>query len=85
LRILGDLGVEGGLYRSVEFAGDTLAALSLASRMVIPNMMAEFGAKNAYLPPDQVVFDALEPHRRRDYTPLYPDPDAEYAANTISM
>jgi homoaconitase/3-isopropylmalate dehydratase large subunit len=80
LRILGDLGVEGGLYRSVEFAGETLADLSLASRAVIPNMMAEFGAKNAYLPPDQAVFDYLESRRTRDYTPLYPDPDAEYAA-----
>ncbi len=80
LRILGDLGVEGGLYRSVEFAGEGVSALSLASRAVIPNMMAEFGVKNAYLPPDQAVFDNLEPHRTRDYTPLFPDPDAEYAA-----
>jgi 3-isopropylmalate/(R)-2-methylmalate dehydratase large subunit len=80
LRILGDLGAEGGAYRSVEFAGDTLASLSLAARAVITNMMAEMGAKNAYIPPDQAVFDALEACRRRDYTPLYPDPDAVYAA-----
>ncbi|MBN1201981.1 MAG: 3-isopropylmalate dehydratase large subunit [Anaerolineae bacterium] len=80
LRILGDLGADGGLYRSVEFAGDTLAALPLDERAVIPNMMAEMGAKNAYLPPDQIVFDYLEPRRTRHYTPLYPDPDAAYAA-----
>ncbi len=80
LRILGDLGADGGLYRSVEFAGDGIAALSVESRMVIPNMMAEFGAKNAYLPPDEGVFEYLEPHRTRAYTPLYPDADAEYAA-----
>lgn len=80
LRILGDLGTDGGLYRSVEFAGNTLATLSLDSRAVIPNVMAEFGVKNAYLPPDQAVFDYLDRHRTRDYTPLYPDPDAEYAA-----
>jgi homoaconitase/3-isopropylmalate dehydratase large subunit len=43
-------------------------------------MMAEMGAKNAYIPPDQAVFDALESRRTRDYTPLYPDPDADYAA-----
>jgi len=78
LRILGDLGVEGGIYRSVEFAGDTISALPLDERPVIPNMMAEFGAKNAYLPPDQAIFDYLQP--RHDYVPLYPDPDAEYAA-----
>jgi 3-isopropylmalate/(R)-2-methylmalate dehydratase large subunit len=80
LRILGDLGVEAALYRSVELVGTTLASLSVASRAVIPNMMAEMGAKNAYIPPDQSVFDALESRRTRDYTPLYPDPDADYAA-----
>lgn len=79
LRIIGDRGVEGGNYRSVEFTGDAIAALSLEQRMVIPNMMAEFGAMNAYLPPDQAVFDYLEARRTRDYTPLYPDADAEYA------
>lgn len=78
LRILGDMGVEGGLYRSVEFAGDTLSTLSLDERPVLPNVMAEFGAKNAYMPPDDVVFNYLEARRTRDYTPLYPDPDAHY-------
>ncbi len=80
LRILGDLGADGGLYRSVEFAGDTISALSLDQRATIPNMMAEFGVKNAYLPPDQAVFDYLEPRRTRGFTPLYPDPDAVYDA-----
>jgi 3-isopropylmalate/(R)-2-methylmalate dehydratase large subunit len=78
LRIIGDLGVDGGQYRSVEFTGDTLAALSLDQRAVIPNMMAEFGAQNAYLPPDQLVFDYLAQRRTRAYTPLYPDSDALY-------
>lgn len=78
LRILGDLSVQGGQYRSVEFAGDTISSLSLDERAVLPNMMAEFGAMNAYLPPDQTIFDYLEPRRTRDYTPLYPDDDAVY-------
>lgn len=80
LRILGDRTIEGGLYRSIEFAGDTLSALSLDERPVLPNMMAEFGVKNAYMPPDQVIFDYLEARRTRDYTPLYPDADAVYEA-----
>jgi len=78
LRVIGDLGVDGGGYRSVEFAGDTLATLSTDERGVIPNMMAEFGAMNAYLPPDQVIFDYLEAKRTRDYTAVYPDADAVY-------
>lgn len=79
LRILGDLGVAGGQYRAVEFAGDTLSTLPLDERPVLPNMMAEFGAMSAYLPPDQAVFDYLEPRRTRAYMPLYPDPGAIYA------
>jgi 3-isopropylmalate/(R)-2-methylmalate dehydratase large subunit len=78
LRLIGELGVDGGQYRALEFAGDTIATLSLDERAVIPNMMAEFGAQSAYLPPDQVVFDYLNQQRTRDYTPLYPDADAIY-------
>lgn len=55
LRIIGDLGADGGLYRSIEFAGSGIHALSLDSRMVLPNMMAEFGAKNAYICPDEAT------------------------------
>jgi 3-isopropylmalate/(R)-2-methylmalate dehydratase large subunit len=59
LHIIGQLGAEGGLYMSVELSGPAIERMSLESRMVIPNMMAEFGAKNAYLPPDEAVFDYL--------------------------
>jgi 3-isopropylmalate/(R)-2-methylmalate dehydratase large subunit len=59
LKIIGDLGADGGLYASVEFDGDAFSNLSVESRMVIPNMMAEFGVKNAYLPPDEAVFEWL--------------------------
>jgi 3-isopropylmalate/(R)-2-methylmalate dehydratase large subunit len=52
LRVIGDLGADGGLYMSVEFHGSGIAAMSLESRMVLPNMMAEFGAKNAWIAPD---------------------------------
>ena len=59
LRVIGDLGADGGLYASVEFAGTGIVALSLESRMVLPNMMAEFGAKNAWVAPDATTFDWL--------------------------
>jgi homoaconitate hydratase family protein len=80
LRLMGDLGVEGGIYMSIEFSGPAISALSLESRAVIPNMMAEFGAKTAYLPPDEKIFKYLEGRARRPYTPIYPDPDAIYSA-----
>ena len=77
------LGADGGLYRSVEFAGDGLATLSLESRMSLANMMAEMGVKCTYLPPDQPVFDYLAAASGRSAeelarTALYPDPGAPY-------
>jgi 3-isopropylmalate dehydratase large subunit len=80
LHILGELTVNGGEYRSIEFTGDTIASLSIDERPVIPNMMAEFGAMNAYFPPDQAVFDFLAARGKGadSYTPVYPDADAEY-------
>jgi 3-isopropylmalate/(R)-2-methylmalate dehydratase large subunit len=60
LRIIGDLGADGGLYASVEFAGSGIERLSLESRMVLPNMMAEFGAKTAYVAPDEKTIAYLE-------------------------
>src|SRR5258707_4877779 len=80
LKLIGDLGVDGGIYMSIEFHGPAITALSLESRAVIANMMAEFGAKTAYLPPDEAIFKYLEGRARRPYTPIYPDPDAVYAA-----
>lgn len=59
LRIIGDHGVDGGLYASIEFCGSGIEALSLESRMVLPNMMAEFGAKSAYIAPDDAVIQYL--------------------------
>src|SRR4051794_2904482 len=67
LRLIGDLGVDGGIYFAMEFSGDGIYALSLESRMVLPNMMAEFGAKNAYIAPDQAVFDYLAPRYRKRF------------------
>lgn len=80
LRLIGDLGVEGGIYMSIEFSGPAISTLSLDSRAVIPNMMAEFGAKTAYLAPDEAIFNYLAGRARRPYTPIYPDPDAVYQA-----
>ena len=83
LHLLSRLGADGGLYRSVEYAGDGLATLSLESRMSLANMMAEMGVKCTYLPPDQPVFDYLAAASGRSAaelarTALYPEPGAAY-------
>jgi 3-isopropylmalate/(R)-2-methylmalate dehydratase large subunit len=85
LTISKELGADGGLYYSMEFAGPGVESLSLESRMVIPNSMAEIGVKNAYLPPDEAVFDFLAqraniPREQIEAQALYPDEDATYAA-----
>lgn len=69
LRIIGDLGADGGIYQSVEFSGSGITALSLESRMVLPNMMAEFGAKNSYIAPDEKVVEYLIARKvKRNFT-----------------
>jgi 3-isopropylmalate/(R)-2-methylmalate dehydratase large subunit len=78
LRLIGDLGSDGGLYMSVEWHGETIKALSLSERAVLPNMMGEMGAKNSYIPPDSTVFNFLDLNAKRPYEALYPDPDADY-------
>lgn len=83
LKILREWGSSGGQYRSIEFSGDAIASLSLDERAVITNSMAEFGAMNAYMPPDEAVFDYLEANRTRDYTPIYPDSDAVYSQDEV--
>ncbi len=65
LHIIGQLGADGGLYASVELVGPAVAHMSLESRMVLANMMAEFGVKNAYLAPDAAVFEWLVTRRLR--------------------
>ena len=65
LRVIGDLGADGGLYMSIEFHGSGIAAMSLESRMVLPNMMAEFGAKNAWIAADEKTVAYLEQRLKR--------------------
>jgi 3-isopropylmalate/(R)-2-methylmalate dehydratase large subunit len=91
LWLLQRLGPEAGIYRALEFGGEGLHSLSLESRMVLPNLMAESGAKNAYLEPDAVVFDWLaarlaartggslpQVRERTSAGALYPDARATY-------
>lgn len=65
LRIIGDWGADGGLYASVEFSGSGVEAMSIDSRMALANMMAEFGAKASYIPPDGKTRSYLEAALKR--------------------
>jgi len=78
LHIIGTIGADGALYKSVEYAGEAIDAMSLASRMVLCNMAIEMGAKNGVCPPDGKVYAFLEPRAEAEYTPVFADADAEY-------
>jgi len=78
LRIIGDIGVDGALYKSMEVAGDTIKSLDLSGRMTIANMAIEAGAKNLYIAPDEKVYSYLRNRVRGKYTPVFPDEDAIY-------
>ncbi|MGD8397550.1 MAG: 3-isopropylmalate dehydratase large subunit [Anaerolineae bacterium] len=79
LHIIGDIGADGANYMSVEFAGPAITALSVAGRLVLCNMAAEMGAKNAYVAPDDVTLDWLADRTDAVYDAIYPDPGASYA------
>ena len=79
LAIIGDMKADGALYMSVEWHGDTIQGLPLSQRATLTNLMAEMGAKNSYIPPDQKVFAYLEGRAQRDYEAVFPDPEASYA------
>jgi len=78
LRIIGDLGADGADYRSVEFVGPAIESMSIGGRMVLCNMAAEMGAKNAVVLPDEKTRTWLEGRVTISYEEIHPDPDAVY-------
>ncbi|UCE92175.1 MAG: 3-isopropylmalate dehydratase large subunit [Methanobacteriota archaeon] len=79
LTIIGDIGVEGALYRSMEVDGTSVSALSLSDRITISNMGIEAGAKACVIPPDGKVRDYLSGRVRGSYDVVAADADAVYA------
>jgi len=78
LRIIGDIGVDGALYKSMEVGGNAIEMLPLSDRMSIANMSIEAGAKNLFIAPDKKVTDFLAGRVNGGYEPVLPDPDADY-------
>ncbi len=78
LHIIGDLRADGADYRSVEFAGRTIQNMSVSGRMVLTNMAAEMGAKNAVVEPDDQTRAWLKGRVKHGYEEVFADPDASY-------
>ena len=78
LYIIGKIGVDGALYRSMEFTGEGVATLSMDDRLCICNMAIEAGAKNGIFPVDRVTMNYLEGRCERSPVVYQADEDAEY-------
>ena len=78
LHLIGTIGVDGALYKSLEFGGEGVASLSMDDRFTIANMAIEAGAKNGIFPVDEKTIEYITGRVSRPYTVYEADPDAEY-------
>jgi len=79
LKIIGDIGTDGGNYRTMQFGGTGIDEMSVESRLTMCNMTTEAGAKNGIVEPDQKVVDYLSSRGATNFNLITGDSDAEYA------
>lgn len=79
LLAIGKIGVDGALYRAMEFTGPVIEKLSVDGRLTMANMAVEAGAKNGIVAPDEITRRYVEGRAQRPYVFYSSDPDAKYA------
>ena len=80
LHIIGEIGVDGALYKSMEFEGQGIKYLSMDDRFTICNMAIEAGGKNGIFPVDEKTIEYMKEHSKKEWTEFNADEDAEYEA-----
>ena len=86
LHLIGMIGVDGALYKSLEFVGDGIKNLNMDDRFTIANMAIEAGAKNGIFPVDEIAEAYMKEHSKRPYKIFEADADASYDAEyTIDL
>lgn len=78
LMTLKDLGEEAGIYRALEFSGETISYLDMPQRFTMCNMAVEGGAKNGIIAPDGITENFVSSRAKREYSFYFSDPDARY-------
>ncbi|BEU87580.1 3-isopropylmalate dehydratase large subunit [Selenomonas sp. TAMA-11512] len=78
LTLIGMIGVDGALYKALEFTGDGVAELTMTDRLTICNMAVEAGGKNGIFPFDEITREYVEGRVKAPYEPVAPDVDASY-------
>ena len=83
LHLIGLIGVDGALYKSLEFAGEGVAQLEMDDRFTICNMAIEAGAKNGIFPVDEICLAYLKTTVSRPFQAFEADPDAQYEREVV--
>lgn len=78
LHTIGDIGVDGALYRAMEFEGEAISALDMSGRLTMCNMAIEAGGKNGIMVPDAITEAYVKGRARRPYSLYTSDADAQY-------
>lgn len=78
LTLIGMIGVDGALYKAIEFAGEGVAELTITDRLTISNMAIEAGGKNGIFPFDEITKEYVEGRVQQPYEAVAPDEDASY-------
>ena len=79
LAIIGDIGTDGGAYRTMQFGGDAVSAMSVEERLTLTNMTTEAGAKNGIIEPDAKTTEYVRERTNSPFEPILGDHNAEYA------
>jgi len=75
---IGDIGVEGASYKTMEFSGEVISSLTMAGRFTICNMAVEAGAKNGIIEPDEVTLHYIKKKAKRNYCFYHSDAKTNY-------
>jgi 3-isopropylmalate/(R)-2-methylmalate dehydratase large subunit len=78
LKIIGEIGADGAIYKGLEFCGSTIRDLTIDGRMVLANMAVEMGAKAGVIEPDQKTVDYVKSRTDKPFTAFKSDPNATY-------
>ena len=78
LKVVGEIGADGAIYKGLEFTGQTIRDLTIDGRMVLSNMAVEMGAKAGLIEPDQKTMDYVNARTDMSFTPQKSDSDATY-------
>jgi 3-isopropylmalate/(R)-2-methylmalate dehydratase large subunit len=79
LYTIGDIGVDGALYKSMEFTGDVIKSLPMSDRLTMANMAIEAGGKNGIIEPDDITVEYVEMRAKRAYERYSSDKGAKYS------